>query len=93
VKMNSIALIVVLAVFNGRPALACNRTNPNPLDMSCPTTIYLDNVFGSVSYYANNGPARFAQITACTHPNPFTPPNPRWCAAAMQAQRYATGAR
>ena len=90
-KMTSLALIVVLAVSSG--AQACNRINPNPLDMSCPTTIFLDNVFGSVSYYANNGPARFAQITACTHPNPLMPPNPRWCAAAMQAQRITTGSR
>lgn len=91
--MDSLALILVLAVFNGPDALACNRSNPNPMDMSCPTTIFLDQTFGSVTYYATNGPARWAQIQSCTHPNPFMPPNPRWCAAAMQAQRITTGAR
>ena len=92
-KMNSLALIMVLAVFNGTGALACNRSNPNPADLSCPPTFFLDRTFGSVSYYMNNGPARFAEVAACTHPIPWYHENPAWCAAAMQAQRITTGAR
>ena len=90
-KMNSLALIVVLAALNGTAAMACNPNNP--ADLSCPPTFFLDRTFGSVSYYMNNGPARFAEIVACTHPNPLNPPKPSWCAAAMQAQRITTGAR
>ena len=37
-KMNSRALIMVLAVFNGTAALACNPNNP--MDLSCPTGIF-----------------------------------------------------
>jgi hypothetical protein len=89
--MNSRALIMVLAVFNGTAALACNPNNP--MDLSCPPGYFLNRTFGSVSYYANNGPARWAQLQSCAHPNPLMPPDPRWCAAAMQAQRIVTGAR
>ena len=92
-KMNSLALITVLAVFIGTGALACNRSNPNPMDLSCPTMIFLDRTFGSVSYYLNNGPARFAELAGCTHPTPLVHENPAWCAAAMQAQRIINGAR
>jgi hypothetical protein len=90
-KMISPSLIMVLAVFSGTGALACNPNNP--ADLSCPPTFFLDRTFGSVSYYMNNGPARFAEVTACTHPVPGTRENPAWCAAAMQAQRLTTGAR
>ena len=69
VNTNSLTLIMVLAVFSGTGALACNPNNP--VDLSCPPTIFLDRTFGSVSYYMNNGPARFAELTACTHPVPW----------------------
>jgi hypothetical protein len=91
-KMNSLALVMVLAVFKGTAALAYCASG-NPLDLRCSTSDFLNPVFGSVTYYMNNGPARWAEIQSCTHPNPYMPPNPKWCAAAMQAQRITTGAR
>lgn len=89
--MNSLALIVVLAALNAPMAIACNPNNP--MDLSCPPGYFLNRTFGSIQYYANNGPARWAQIAGCTHPTPLVHENPQWCAAAMQAQRLTTGAR
>ena len=91
--MRNVSFALVLAVLNGTAALACNMANPNPMDTTCKPSVFLDRTFGSVTYYMNNGPARFAEIAGCTHPTPLVHENPKWCAAAMQAQRIVTGAR
>ena len=90
-KMNSLALILVLSVFNGAAAMACNRANPDPLDLTCPATIYLDRVFGSVAYYQNDKLARWVELAHCRSPDVRVRGPASWCAAAMQAQALTGG--
>ncbi len=89
-KMNSLALIVVLAALNGRAAMACNHTNPNPMDLTCTMADILHPAFASPSFYTNDPNGRLAMLNACRDPRQHVPAS--WCNAAAAAQRI-TGVR
>jgi hypothetical protein len=80
-----IAAAIVAVACIGQ-AEACNRARPDPMDLSCPQSVFLAP-FHTQQYWIGVGHLeRLTTLHNCAYGPPLIRPSPRDCALAAQAE-------